>query len=65
MNARLNGTVGKYKLRDRNGIYNRNRGVLRADVEYDWHSFTFYIVYRQYLEDEDPMSINAGVKYKF
>ncbi len=65
LTARHNGMVGKYRLRDRNGIYNRNRGVLRADVEYDWHSFTFYIVYRQYLEDEDPMAINAGVKYKF
>ncbi len=65
LRARHRGSVGSYRLTDKEGIYNRNRGVLRADIEYDWHSLTFYLIYRHYLEDEDPMSVNAGVKYKF
>lgn len=65
LRARHRGMVGKYRLRDKTGIYNQNRGVLKAEIEYDWRALTFYLIWRQFMEDENPMSLNAGVKYKF
>ena len=65
LDAHLENTVGSYRLTDRNGIYNRDRGVLRAEIHYDWQRLTFYVIYKHYLEDEKPYSINAGVQYKF
>lgn len=59
------GMDGTYRITDYEGIYDRNRGVINAGVDYDWNEFTLYGNFNQYIEDESPFSVNLGLKYNF
>lgn len=65
LRARLSGSEGSYKIRDYEHLYDRNRGVLSAGADYEIGSFTLYGNFSQYIEDENPFSLNAGLKYRF
>ena len=56
---------GTYKITDYEGIYNRDRGVISLGVDYRYKPFTFYGKFRQFVEDENPFEVNAGIKYNF
>lgn len=59
------GMDGTYRITDYEGIYDRNRGVINAGVDYNWNEFTLYGNFNQYIEDESPFSVNLGLKYNF
>ena len=65
LTASQHGMEGTYRITDYEGIYDRDRGVLNAGVDYDWNEFTFYGSFNQYIEDESPFSVNLGLKYNF
>ncbi len=58
-------SLGKYKLRDIEHLNSRNRGILSAKVNYDYKDFSIYGELLQYLEDEYPLDIDVGLKYRF
>lgn len=64
-NARHGDSLGKYKLRDIEHLNSRNRGILSAKVNYDYKDFSIYGELLQYLEDEYPLDIDVGLKYRF
>lgn len=64
-NARHGGSIGHYKLRDIEHLNSRNRGILSAKVNYDYKDFSIYGELLQYLEDEYPLDVDVGLKYKF
>ena len=65
LTASQHGMDGTYRITDYEGIYDRDRGVLNAGVDYDWNEFTLYGNFNQYIEDESPFSVNLGLKYNF
>ena len=65
MDARINDTLGSYKLRDIEHINSRDRGILSARINYDYKNFSIYGELMQYLEKEYPIKVDVGVKYKF
>ncbi len=58
-------SMGHYKLRNRGYLNSRDRGVLSAKVNYDYKDFSIYGELMQYLEDEYPIKVDVGLKYKF
>jgi outer membrane autotransporter protein len=64
MDARHHGSEGGFKLRHRK-LNNRDRGILSAKVNYDYKDFSIYGELMQYLEDEYPIKVDVGLKYKF
>lgn len=57
------GVLGNYKLR--NKIHSRDRGILSAKVNYDYKNFSIYGELMQYLEEEHPLEVEGGVRYRF
>ena len=64
MNASINDTFGDYKLRNRK-LDRRDRGILSAKVNYDYKDFSIYGELMQYLEEQYPVKVDVGLKYKF
>lgn len=58
-------SIGRYKLRDIENLNSRNRGILSAKINYDYKDFSIYGELMQYLEDEYPVKVDVGLKYKF
>lgn len=65
LDARINDTVGSYKLRDIENSDSRDRGVISARVNYDYKDISIYGELMQYLEKEYPIKVDVGLKYKF
>ncbi len=57
------GVLGSYKLR--NKIHSRDRGILSAKVNYDYKNFSIYGELMQYLEEEHPLEMEGGIRYRF
>ncbi len=58
-------SIGHYKLRDIENLNSRNRGILSAKINYDYKDFSIYGELMQYLEEEYPIKVDVGLKYKF
>ena len=65
LEARMYGGTGSYKIRDVEGIYKRDRGMISGELEYSYKPFSFYGNFKQFIEEENPIEVNAGVKYNF
>ena len=65
LDARINDTVGSYKLRDIEHSDSRDRGIISARVNYDYKDVSIYGELLQYLEKEYPIKVDVGLKYKF
>ncbi len=65
LEASIHGTDGTYRITDYEGIYDRDRGVLSAGIDYSYKPFTFYGKLKAFIEDEYPFEANAGIKYNF
>ena len=65
LEASMSGMQGSYKIRDYEGIYEKDRGLLSGEIEYSYKPFSFYGNFKQFIEEENPIEINAGVKYNF
>lgn len=62
--ANHNNTLGGYKLRH-SKLDRRDRGVISAKANYDYKDFSIYGELMQYIEDEYPIKVDVGLKYKF
>lgn len=65
LTASMEGMTGTYRITDYEGIYDRDRGVIKAGFEYGLSELTLYGNFYQFIEDENPFSINLGLKYNF
>ena len=59
------GMSGNYLIRDEENIYDKDRGVINAGVDYEYKPFTIYGNFRQFIEEENPFEVNAGIKFNF
>lgn len=62
--SRMIGDMGYYKIKN-NVADSRDRGVISAKVNYDYKDFSIYGMLLQYLEDEYPLNVDLGLRYKF
>ena len=62
--ARMIGDMGYYKIKN-NVADSRDRGVISTKVNYDYKDFSIYGMLLQYLEDEYPLNVDLGLRYKF
>ena len=61
--ARHTGSISHHHLK--NTMHSRDRGVLSAKINYDYKNLSVYGELIQYLEEENPIEIEGGLKYKF
>ena len=54
-----------YLIRDEENIYEKDRGVISAGIDYEYKPFTIYGNYRHFIEEENPFEVNAGIKFNF
>ena len=59
------GNVRKYKLENKGNMNSYDRGMLTAKVNYEYKDFSIYGELMQYLEEEYPINVDLGMKYKF
>ena len=62
--ARMRGTDGWYKI-ESDGIFQRDRFMISADVTYTYRMFDMYLRGSQYFEKDSVAVLNAGIKYNF
>ena len=65
LDASLHGMSYTYRIKDYENIYNRDRGVISAGIDYSYKPFTFYGKAKAFIEDKTPFETSAGVKYNF
>lgn len=63
VDAHHTGNVGNFRIK--NKLISRDRGILSAKVNYDYKDFSVYGEILQYLEEEHPVEIEGGIKYRF
>lgn len=63
VDAHHTNSFGNYRIK--NKIISRDRGILSAKVNYDYKDFSIYGEIMQYLEEEHPVEIEGGIKYRF
>jgi len=63
--ARQKGSLGWYKINDYAKIYDRDRAVLEASVDYQYKKFSVYAKYNQLIQRNKPQLIDLGLKYNF
>ena len=61
--AHHTGSIGHHHLK--NTLHSRDRGLLSAKINYDYKNLSVYGEIIQYLEEENPIEIEGGLKYKF
>ena len=65
LEARRVGMSDSYLIRDEESIYEKDRGVISAGIDYEYKPFTIYGNYRHFIEEENPFEVNAGIKFNF
>ena len=65
LEARREGMNDSYLIRDEESIYEKDRGVISAGIDYEYKPFTIYGNYRHFIEEENPFEVNAGIKFNF
>lgn len=63
VDAHHTGNIGDFRIK--NKLISRDRGILSAKVNYDYKDFSVYGEILQYLEEEHPVEIEGGIKYRF
>jgi hypothetical protein len=62
--AQMRDTDGWYKI-ESDGIFQRDRFMISADVTYTYKALDLYLRGSQYFEKDSVAVINAGIKYNF
>ena len=62
---RHKGANGWYKVNDYAHIYDNNRTVLEAAIDYEFKRFSMYAKFNQLLQRNDPKLFDLGLKYNF
>ena len=63
--ARHNGASGWYSINDYANLYQRDRAVLEAAVDYEYKDIALYAKYNRLIQKNDPQLFDLGIKYKF
>jgi len=63
--ARNRGAHGWYKINDYANIYDRDRALLEAAVDYEYKNIGLYAKYNQLIQRNDPKLIDLGLKVNF
>jgi len=59
------GATGWSKINDYAHIYNRNRGLFEAAIDYEFKKLSIYAKYNQLIQRDDPKLLDLGLKYNF
>jgi ABC-type multidrug transport system fused ATPase/permease subunit len=65
LDASMNGMSGSYNITDYERVYDRDRAVLSGQIDFSYKPFTFYGKFKQFIEDDNPFEVNAGIKFNF
>ena len=64
--AQRKGSNGWYKINDYANIYDHDRAVLEAAIDYEFKRLSLYAKYNQMLlKRNQPQMLDAGIKYNF
>jgi hypothetical protein len=63
--AGFRGGQGSFTINDFANIYNRDRAVLSAALNWDYKQINLYARYQQMLQELDTKNFDLGVKYNF
>lgn len=63
--ARHSSSLSSYCLKNKDSLSSRDRGIVSAKINYDYKDFSIYGELMQYLEDEYPLKVEGGLKYRF
>ena len=63
--ARHSSGSGWYYIRDDANLYQRDRAVLEAALDYEYKDIALYAKYNRLIQKNDPQLFDLGVKYKF
>ena len=63
--AQHNGATGWYYIDDYANLYQRDRAVLEAAIDYEYKDISLYAKYNYLIQKNDPQLFDLGVKYKF
>ena len=63
--AQHNGATGWYYINDYANLYQRDRAVLEAAIDYEYKDISLYAKYNYLIQKNDPQLFDLGVKYKF
>ena len=59
------GGISWYYINDYANLYQRDRAVLEAAVDYEYKDISLYAKYNYLIQKNDPQLFDLGVKYKF
>ena len=59
------GASGWYTINDYANLYQRDRAVLEAAIDYEYKDIALYAKYNRLIQKNDPQLFDFGVKYKF
>ena len=65
IDARHRGAVGWYNINDYAHLYQKDRALLEAAINYDYKAFTLEFKYNKLLQKNDPEMLDIGLKYRF
>ena len=63
--AQHRGASGWYTINDYANLYQRDRAVLEAAIDYEYKDIALYAKYNRLIQKNDPQLFDFGVKYKF
>ena len=62
---RHRGGAGWYKVNDYAHIYDKDRAILEAAMDYEYKRFSIYAKYNYLVQRDNPSMIDVGLKYNF
>jgi len=65
LTVRHRGAAGWYKINDYAHIYDDDRALLEAAIDFDYKRFSIYAKYNQLIQRDNPSMIDVGLKYHF
>lgn len=65
MRAGFTGGVGSFSINDYAGIYNRDRAVLSAMLNYEYKRIALYLKYNRLIQRKNSQNLDMGIKYNF
>ena len=65
LTLRHRGGAGWYKVNDYAHIYDDDRALLEAAIDFDYKRFSIYAKYNQLIQRDNPSMIDVGLKYNF
>lgn len=65
ISAHHKGATGWYTINDYAHLYQKDRALLEAAINYDYKAFTLELKYNKLLQKNNPEMLDLGLKYRF